>query len=168
VKTIRELRLLGKNLPTAVAAELARTGGLLRVAPCCVARSFLQSGKRRKLHPDDLYAFGAPGGGIDERWFASTTEAANGGRVPGEGLSSARVSASHPSARAAGRSLFTAAIIAAGTGRRLLRSHQTLSPRRHALRQTRHRVSWLGPTCCRCRLAHSSILKTYFRAIPWQ
>jgi len=62
VKTIRELRLLGKNLPTAVAAELARTGGLLRVAPCCVARSFLQSGKRRKLHPDISMPSARPAG----------------------------------------------------------------------------------------------------------
>ena len=30
---------------------------------------------------------GANRGGIDERWFASTTEAANEGRVPDEGLS---------------------------------------------------------------------------------
>jgi hypothetical protein len=40
-----------------------------------------------KLHPDDIYAFGANRGGIDERWFSSTTEAANEGRVPDEGFS---------------------------------------------------------------------------------
>ena len=50
-------------------------------------RSFLQPGKRLKLHPDDLYAFGLNRGGIDERWFASTTPAANDNRTPDEGLS---------------------------------------------------------------------------------
>jgi len=60
---------------------------LLRLAPCWVPRSFLQPGKRLKLHPDDLYAFGLNRGGIDERWFASTTPAANDNRTPDEGLS---------------------------------------------------------------------------------
>ena len=50
-------------------------------------RSFLHPGKRIKLAPQDYYAYGANRGGIDERWFASTTEAANEGRVPDEGLS---------------------------------------------------------------------------------
>ena len=55
--------------------------GLLRLTPTWVPRSFLHPGKRIKLHPDDWYAYGAHRGGIDERWFASTTEAANEGRV---------------------------------------------------------------------------------------
>ena len=50
-------------------------------------RSFLMPGRRIKLHPEDLYAFGANRGGIDERWFASTTPAANESRTPDEGLS---------------------------------------------------------------------------------
>ena len=70
-----------------VERELARTQGLLRLAPCWVPRAFVQPGRRLKLHPDDLYAFGLDRGGIDERWFASTIEAANAGRVPDEGLS---------------------------------------------------------------------------------
>lgn len=61
--------------------------GLLRLTPTWVPRSFLHPGKRIKLHPDDWYAYGANRGGIDERWFASTTEAANDGRVWHEGLS---------------------------------------------------------------------------------
>jgi hypothetical protein len=61
--------------------------GLLRLAPTWVPRSFLHPGKRIKLHPADWYAYGAHRGGIDERWFASTTEAANEGRVWHEGLS---------------------------------------------------------------------------------
>jgi hypothetical protein len=52
-----------------------------------VPRSFLHPGRRLKLHPDDLYAFGLNRGGIDERWFASTTPAANDNRTPDEGLS---------------------------------------------------------------------------------
>src|SRR5215468_6598929 len=61
--------------------------GLLRLTPTWVPRSFLHPGKRIKLAPQDIYAYGAHRGGIDERWFASTTEAANEGRVPDEGLS---------------------------------------------------------------------------------
>jgi hypothetical protein len=44
-------------------------------------------GRRLKLHPDDVYALGAHRGGIDERWFGSTTAAANEGAPPDEGLS---------------------------------------------------------------------------------
>src|SRR6266700_1727359 len=62
-------------------------GGVLRLAPTWVPRSFLMPGRRIKLAPQDTYAYGAHRGGIDERWFASTTEAANEGRVPDEGLS---------------------------------------------------------------------------------
>ena len=61
--------------------------GLLRLPPTWVPRSFLHPGRRLRLHPDDLYAYGADRGGIDERWFGSTTEAANEGRVWHEGLS---------------------------------------------------------------------------------
>ena len=61
--------------------------GLLRLTPTWVPRSFLHPGKRIRLHPDDYYAMGAQRGGIDERWFASTTEAANDNREPTEGLS---------------------------------------------------------------------------------
>jgi hypothetical protein len=61
--------------------------GLLRLTPTWVPRSFLHPGKRIKLHPDDWYAYGAHRGGIDERWFSSTTDAANDGRVWHEGQS---------------------------------------------------------------------------------
>jgi len=61
--------------------------GLLRLTPTWVPRSFLHPGRRLRLHPDDLYAYGADRGGIDERWFGSTTEAANEGRVWHEGFS---------------------------------------------------------------------------------
>ena len=61
--------------------------GILRLAPCWVPRSFLMPGRRLKLHPEDYYALGAHRGGIDERWFASTTETGNENREPDEGLS---------------------------------------------------------------------------------
>jgi hypothetical protein len=61
--------------------------GILRLTPTWVPRSFMHPGKRIKLAPTDWYALGAHRGGIDERWFASTTEAANEGRNPDEGLS---------------------------------------------------------------------------------
>src|SRR5689334_14053651 len=62
--------------------------GIVRLAPCWVPRSFLMPGGRLKLDPRDLYALGAHRGGIDERWFSSTTNAANGPGTPeDEGLS---------------------------------------------------------------------------------
>src|SRR6201981_3934851 len=61
--------------------------GLLRLAPTWVPRSFLMPGRRIKLAPQDIYALGAHRGGIDERWFSSTTPAANEGAPPDEGLS---------------------------------------------------------------------------------
>jgi hypothetical protein len=61
--------------------------GVLRLAPTWVPRSFLMPGRRIKLAPQDLYAYGGHRGGIDERWFASTTPAANENREPDEGLS---------------------------------------------------------------------------------
>src|SRR3974377_299890 len=87
MNTITSLRIVKSNTKSIVEDELARPHGLLRLAPAWVPRSFLQPGLRIKLHPDDTYAYGADRGGIDERWFASTTAAANEGRVPDEGLS---------------------------------------------------------------------------------
>ena len=67
-------------------------GGLLRLEPTWVPRSFMIPGRRLKLHPHDLYACGAQRGGINERWFSSTTNADNGpGTPPDEGLSYVRL-----------------------------------------------------------------------------
>jgi hypothetical protein len=87
MKTVTSLKTVGTNVHSLVAAALEQSGGLLRLAPCWVPRSFLQPGRRLKLHPDDLYAYGLDRGGIDERWFGSTTIAANQNRTPDEGLS---------------------------------------------------------------------------------
>lgn len=75
------------NVKKVLEAALDAGEGLLRLTPTWVPRSFLHPGKRIKLHPDDYYAYGANRGGIDERWFASTTDAANEGRVWHEGQS---------------------------------------------------------------------------------
>ena len=75
------------NLGDILERAMDAGGGLLRLTPTWVPRSFLHPGKRIKLAPTDWYALGAHRGGIDERWFASTTEAANEGRLPDEGLS---------------------------------------------------------------------------------
>lgn len=73
---------------TLVKNALAAGEGLVRLAPCWVPRSFLMPGGRLKLDPRDLYALGAHRGGIDERWFSSTTKADNGPGTPDdEGLS---------------------------------------------------------------------------------
>ena len=61
--------------------------GLLRLKPNWVPRTFVNPGRRLKLHPDDWYAYGAHRGGIDERWLASTIDASNPGRVWHEGQS---------------------------------------------------------------------------------
>jgi hypothetical protein len=75
------------NVTAALNSALDAGEGLLRLTPTWVPRSFLHPGRRIKLNPADLYAFGANRGGIDERWFGSVTEAANEGRVWHEGLS---------------------------------------------------------------------------------
>lgn len=75
------------NVKSSLDSALDAGDGLLRLTPTWVPRSFLHPGKRIKLAPQDYYAYGAHRGGIDERWFASTTEAANENRNDDEGLS---------------------------------------------------------------------------------
>src|SRR5665213_1462399 len=87
MNTVASLKTVKTKVASLVESALGESGGLLRLAACWVPRSFLQPGKRLKLHPDDLYAFGLNRGGIDERWFSSTTPAANDNRTPDEGLS---------------------------------------------------------------------------------
>jgi len=108
--SVTGLATIGSSVKGLVEGALDDTGGLLRLAPCWVPRSFLQPGQRLKLHPDDLYAFGLDRGGIDERWFASTTPAANDNRTPDEGLSYVVV----------GKSRFTLAAAVAECGAALI------------------------------------------------
>lgn len=72
-----------------ISRELLEEGnGVLRLAPTWVPRAFCRPAKRIKLHPSDYYALGKERGGIDERWFSSTTHADNGPDTPDdEGLS---------------------------------------------------------------------------------
>src|SRR5262245_41475454 len=75
-----------------VDSTIGASGGLLRLEPSWVPRSFMIPGRRLKLHPDDLYALGGDRGGINERWFSSTTNADNGPGTPAdEGLSYVRL-----------------------------------------------------------------------------
>jgi len=75
-----------------VEAAIGAGSGVLRLEPSWVPRSFMIPGRRLKLHPDDLYALGGHRGGINERWFSSTTNADNGPGTPAdEGLSYVRV-----------------------------------------------------------------------------
>ena len=57
-----------------VQEAISAGSGILDLEPCWVPRSFMIPGRRLKLHPDDLYAFGGHRGGINERWFSSTTQ----------------------------------------------------------------------------------------------
>lgn len=76
------------NTKNLAEAALEQGHGIIRLAPNWVPRSFCIPGRRLKLHPDDYYALGGERGGIDERWFASTTPADNGPlTAPDEGLS---------------------------------------------------------------------------------
>lgn len=71
-----------------ITQALEQGGGILRLMPTWVPRSFCVPGRRLRLHPNDLYALGANRGGIDERWFSSTVRADNGPLTPeDEGLS---------------------------------------------------------------------------------
>src|SRR5437016_1299878 len=78
---------MATSTSAAVRSAIDSGGGILRLAPTWVPRSFLMPGRRIKLAPQDIYAYGAHRGGIDERWFASTTPAANENRTEDEGLS---------------------------------------------------------------------------------
>ena len=84
---IAEKKITSTGVKSQVESALEIGKGVLRLAPNWVPRSFMHPGRRLKLHPDDIYAYGLNRGGINERWFSSTTEAANEGRVFDEGLS---------------------------------------------------------------------------------
>ena len=79
-------------------SAIDRGNGVFRLMPNWVPRSFCIPGKRLKLHPNDYYSFGAHRGGIDERWFSSTTRADNGPEtLADEGLSYIYVEGDQPS-----------------------------------------------------------------------
>ena len=76
------------SMKNAIERAFDQGQGIVRLAPNWVPRSFCVPGRRIKLHPDDYYALGGERGGLDERWFSSTTPADNGPlTAPNEGLS---------------------------------------------------------------------------------
>ena len=79
------------EIPALLAQAMEEGGGLLRLTPNWVPRVFCKPGRRIKLAQTDWYALGLDRGGIDERWYASTTPADNVGRTEDEGLSYVRV-----------------------------------------------------------------------------
>ena len=91
-----------QQLAARVRAALDAGEGILRLAPTWVPRSFLMPGRRLKLAPQDLYALGAHRGGIDERWFASTTagrQRRRARRTRGSATSSTTASTLHAQGR---------------------------------------------------------------------
>ncbi|WP_042462214.1 cupin domain-containing protein [Neobacillus dielmonensis] len=77
-----------EGLSAAIEKLVEEGQGVLRLAPTWVPRSFCRPGKRLKLHPEDYYVLGLSRGGINERWFSSTTHAENGPETPeDEGMS---------------------------------------------------------------------------------
>ena len=73
---------------TIIDRALNQGNGVVRLAPNWVPRAFCRPGRRLRLHPDDYFALGTERGGIDERWFSSTTPADNGPGTPeNQGLS---------------------------------------------------------------------------------
>jgi len=76
------------NIEKSLQSALDQGEGIFRLFPNWVPRVFCIPGKRLKLHPNDYFAYGVHRGGIDERWFASTTKADNGPEtLVDEGLS---------------------------------------------------------------------------------
>ena len=76
--SVDQLKTITENTGPAARKAMEQGGGIVRLAPNWVPRSFCIPGRRIKLHPDDYYALGGERGGIDERWFSSTTPADNG------------------------------------------------------------------------------------------
>jgi hypothetical protein len=99
-------------------------------------------GGRLRLHSDDLYALGAHRGGINERWFSSTTCASNGPGTPeDEGLSYVRFGETKFLFRAAienlGDELLGSAVMEQAGGWNILcKFFDNLGPIPHHLHQT--------------------------------
>jgi hypothetical protein len=77
---------MNKNeIAEVVKREIDRTGGVLRLRPCWIARTFLEPGKRLGLREEE-YNVGKRGW-ICERWLGSETLADNEVKEENEGLS---------------------------------------------------------------------------------
>src|SRR5229473_7770808 len=125
--------------------------GILRLEPSWVPRTFMLPGRRLKLHPDDLYALGGHRGGINERWFSSTTNADNGPGTPAdEGLSYIRLADSgrfllKDAMDAAGDLLIGARTMARDGGWNLLcKFFDNLGPIPHHMHQSEEQAKLVG------------------------
>ena len=125
--------------------------GILRLDPSWVPRTFMLPGRRLKLHPDDLYALGGHRGGINERWFSSTTNADNGpGTPPDEGLSYVRVGDGtrfllKDAVEAAGDLLIGSAVMQRDRGWNLLcKFFDNMGPIPHHMHQSEEQAKLLG------------------------
>jgi len=125
--------------------------GILRLDPCWVPRTFMIPGRRLRLHPDDLYALGGHRGGINERWFSSTTNADNGPGTPAdEGLSYIRLADSgrfllKDAMDAAGDLLIGARTMARDGGWNLLcKFFDNLGPIPHHMHQSEEQAKLVG------------------------
>ncbi len=133
-----------------VQAALDATGGLLRLEPAWVPRTFMIPGRRLRLHPDDLYALGGHRGGINERWFSSTTNADNGPGTPAhEGLSYVRGNGARfllkDAVDEAGDLLLGAPTMARESGWNLLcKFFDNLGPIPHHMHQSEEQAQRLG------------------------
>lgn len=81
-----DLSTTSSHLNALIDGHLEDTGGLLRLTPTWVPRSFLQPGLRIKLHPDDTYAYSLNCGGIDERFTLREAIAESGVAIVGKTL----------------------------------------------------------------------------------
>jgi hypothetical protein len=124
--------------------------GILRLEPAWVPRTFMIPGRRLRLHPDDVYALGGHRGGIDERWFSSTTNADNGPGTPAdEGLSYVRADGRRfllkDAIDTAGDLLIGAATMAREHGWNLLcKFFDNLGPIPHHMHQSEEQARLLG------------------------
>jgi hypothetical protein len=124
--------------------------GILRLEPAWVPRTFMVPGRRLRLHPGDLYALGGHRGGINERWFSSTTNADNGpGTPPDEGLSYVRASGRRfllkEAIDAAGDLLIGSATMEREGGWNLLcKFFDNLGPIPHHMHQSEEQAKLLG------------------------
>jgi hypothetical protein len=124
--------------------------GMLRLDPCWVPRTFMIPGRRLKLHPADLYALGGHRGGINERWFSSTTNADNGPGTPAdEGLSYVRGSGDRfqlkEAVESAGDLLLGAAVMHREGGWNILcKFFDNMGPIPHHMHQSEEQAKLVG------------------------
>jgi hypothetical protein len=129
---------------------IAAGAGILRLEPAWVPRTFMIPGRRLRLHPDDVYALGGHRGGINERWFSSTTNADNGPGTPAdEGLSYVRANGRRfllkEAIDTAGDLLIGSATMAREGGWNLLcKFFDNLGPIPHHMHQSEEQAKLLG------------------------